>query len=41
MWYRMRSDTLMDMGDAEGRIHGFLRYSSGIHLKKILKLQKS
>ena len=36
----MRSDTLMDMGDAEGRSHGVLRYSPGIHLKKLLKLRK-
>jgi hypothetical protein len=29
----MRSDTLMYMGDAEGRSHGFLRYPPGIYLK--------
>jgi len=36
----MRSDTLVDMADAEGRSRRFLRYSPGIHLKK-LKLRKS
>jgi len=37
MWYRIRSDTLMDMVNAEGRSHGLLRYAPGIHLKKYIE----